>query len=198
MGIARIAQAQGRRQAARGGSSRSAYGLNSYADNLHFSSPLFLSASDCAILTCLDSPHPRPPPSRRALSFRRDDSSARSGTSFFPIMPPWIPFPSPASGSAACSSCSAASGCWFPHVRSQSLTGWGLTLLLIAVFPANIYMAVAHVQVHGFPSQPVDGMGAPAPSAAFDRRGALGDTDLAWNCRKEKSLEPNHVTTPAL
>jgi uncharacterized membrane protein len=34
----------------------------------------------------------------------------------------------------------------------QRAAGWGLLLLLVAVFPANIYMAAAHVQVHGFPA----------------------------------------------
>lgn len=31
---------------------------------------------------------------------------------------------------------------------------WGLIVLLLAIFPANIYMAVSGVQLHGFPSQP--------------------------------------------
>lgn len=32
--------------------------------------------------------------------------------------------------------------------------GWGLIALLIAVFPANIYMAVARVKVKGMPDKP--------------------------------------------
>lgn len=33
--------------------------------------------------------------------------------------------------------------------RWRQFAAWGLVLLLIAVFPANIYMAVAHVQYAG-------------------------------------------------
>jgi len=38
-------------------------------------------------------------------------------------------------------------GLMFPRWRSSA--AWGLVLLLIAVFPANIYMAVAHVPYAG-------------------------------------------------
>jgi uncharacterized membrane protein len=36
---------------------------------------------------------------------------------------------------------------------SRRLAAWGLVLLLIAVFPANIYMAVAHVHYAGLLGQ---------------------------------------------
>lgn len=71
---------------------------------------------------------------------------------FLPVMPPWIP---------AHRACILISGVFellggvgllVPLRPVQLATGWGLTLLLIAVFPANIYMAVAHVKVHGFPA----------------------------------------------
>ena len=73
---------------------------------------------------------------------------------FLPIMPPWIPFHL---------SCILISGVLellggfallIPARPIQLLAGWGLTLLFVAVFPANIYMAAAHVQIHGFPPQP--------------------------------------------
>ena len=77
---------------------------------------------------------------------------------FLPVMPPWIPF------HLACIRISGVFellggvgllvGLLIPARPIQLLTGWGLALLLVAVFPANIYMAVAHVKVHGFPSQP--------------------------------------------
>ena len=33
-------------------------------------------------------------------------------------------------------------------VRSRRLAGWGLLALLVAVFPANVYMALIHEQLH--------------------------------------------------
>lgn len=36
---------------------------------------------------------------------------------------------------------------------TRAVAGWGLILLLLAVFPANIYMAVADIKIGGFPSQ---------------------------------------------
>jgi uncharacterized membrane protein len=73
---------------------------------------------------------------------------------FLPIMPPWIPWPM---------ACIIVSGIFellggialcVPDVRIRKAGGIGLILLLVAVFPANIYMAMAHIQVHGIPSQP--------------------------------------------
>jgi uncharacterized membrane protein len=37
-------------------------------------------------------------------------------------------------------------------LRTRRWAGWGLVALYIAVFPANIYMAVANVQLHDMPS----------------------------------------------
>ena len=37
---------------------------------------------------------------------------------------------------------------------TRTVAGWGLVLLLLAVFPANIYMATAGIKIGGFPSQP--------------------------------------------
>jgi len=77
---------------------------------------------------------------------------------FLPVMPPWIPF------HLVCIQISGLFellgglglllGLLIPARAVQVLTGWGLALLLLAVFPANIYMALAHVKIHGFPSQP--------------------------------------------
>lgn len=36
---------------------------------------------------------------------------------------------------------------------TRSIAGWGLVFLLLAVFPANIYMATAGIKIGGFPSQ---------------------------------------------
>ena len=37
---------------------------------------------------------------------------------------------------------------------TRFVAGWGLVALLLAVFPANIYMALSGVKIFGFPSQP--------------------------------------------
>ncbi len=73
---------------------------------------------------------------------------------FLPVMPPWIPLHIPCIEISGVFELLGGIGLLIPIRPIQLLTGWGLTLLLIAVFPANIYMAVAHIQVHGFPSHP--------------------------------------------
>jgi uncharacterized membrane protein len=49
--------------------------------------------------------------------------------------------------------------------RTRRLAGYGLVALYIAVFPANIYMAVANVQLHDMPKWFVQ----PSPAALFAR-----------------------------
>jgi len=73
---------------------------------------------------------------------------------FLPVMPPWIPFPIPCILISGVFELLGGIGLLIPMRPIQFLAGWGLTLLLVAVFPANIYMAVANIKVHGFPSQP--------------------------------------------
>ena len=73
---------------------------------------------------------------------------------FLPVMPPWIPFPLPCIRISGVFELLGGVGLLLPLRRIQFLAGWGLTLLLVAVFPANIYMAMAHVKIHGFPPQP--------------------------------------------
>lgn len=38
------------------------------------------------------------------------------------------------------------------HPRTRRAAGWGLVSLYVAVFPANIYMAVENVQIVGLPA----------------------------------------------
>jgi uncharacterized membrane protein len=71
---------------------------------------------------------------------------------FLPIMPPQIPFPIACILVSGAAELLGAIGLVLPWRGVQVMTGWGLTLLLLAVFPANIYMAVAHVQIRGFPA----------------------------------------------
>lgn len=68
---------------------------------------------------------------------------------FLRIMPPWIPFHRACVFISGVFELMGGVGLLIPVRRVQVATGWGLTLLLIAVFPANIYMAVAHVQLPG-------------------------------------------------
>ena len=78
----------------------------------------------------------------------------RSPSLFLPIMPPFIPYPMPCI--LVSGICELAGGLGLlimePHV--QQVTGWGLVLLLLAVFPANIYMAVANIKIPGFAVEP--------------------------------------------
>lgn len=38
--------------------------------------------------------------------------------------------------------------------RVSRVAAWGLVALLVAVFPANLHMAMSGIQVDGFPSRP--------------------------------------------
>jgi uncharacterized membrane protein len=73
---------------------------------------------------------------------------------FLPIMPPQIPFP------VACILISGGAellggvGLLFPEGRVRIAAGWWLLALLVAVFPANIYMAAAHVKIPGLKIEP--------------------------------------------
>ena len=73
---------------------------------------------------------------------------------FLPVMPPWIPFHLPCIEIIGVFELLGGGGLLIPARPIQFLAGWGLALLLVAVFPANINMAMAHVKVHGFPPQP--------------------------------------------
>jgi uncharacterized membrane protein len=110
---------------------------------------------------------------------------------FLPVMPPWIPFHLPCILISGVFELLGGVGLLIPSRPIQILAGWGLTLLLFAVFPANIYMALAHVKVHDFPSQPW------VAWARLPLQPVLIVTVLwatrAWpgNCNKEKSSMPN-------
>ncbi len=62
-------------------------------------------------------------------------------------MPPWIPFHLLCIQVSGVLELLGGAGLLVPEPRAQALAGWGLALLLIAVFPANIYMATAGVQL---------------------------------------------------
>jgi uncharacterized membrane protein len=71
---------------------------------------------------------------------------------FMPIMPPWIPAPLVGIIISGIVELVCAVALLVPIGEIQRAAGIVLLLLLVAVFPANIYMAVAHVQINGFPS----------------------------------------------
>jgi len=73
---------------------------------------------------------------------------------FLPVMPPWIPLHIVCIQISGVFELLGGIGLLIPSHRIQFLAGWGLALLLVAVFPANIYMAMAQIQIHGFPPQP--------------------------------------------
>ena len=67
----------------------------------------------------------------------------RSTALYTAIMPPSLPFPLALvylSGIAE-----IAGGAGVAHPKTRRAAGWGLLALLVAVFPANIYMATSNV-----------------------------------------------------
>ena len=73
----------------------------------------------------------------------------RSPELFMQVMPPSIPFPMACVLISGVAELLGGAGLLIPVRSIQLLSGWGLTLLLLAVFPANIHMAVDNVRVNG-------------------------------------------------
>jgi uncharacterized membrane protein len=73
---------------------------------------------------------------------------------FLPLMPDWIPFHRHCILVSGICEILGGIGLLIPWRPIELTAGWGLTLLLVAVFPANVHMALAHVQIHGFPPEP--------------------------------------------
>jgi uncharacterized membrane protein len=72
---------------------------------------------------------------------------------FFPgtylrIMPTFLPWPGILIGVSGAAEIAGGLGLLFAGFRR--FAAYGLALLLVAVFPANVYMAVAHIPFHGF------------------------------------------------
>jgi uncharacterized membrane protein len=72
---------------------------------------------------------------------------------FLSIMPPWVPFPRACVLISGILELLGGAGLMIPVPQIRFFTAWGLVLLLIAVFPANIYMATAQVKIPGLPSK---------------------------------------------
>ncbi|RMF16502.1 MAG: DoxX family membrane protein [Candidatus Dadabacteria bacterium] len=72
--------------------------------------------------------------------------------SFEAIMPPWIPAHRLCVLISGVAEISGGIGLLLPRWRRSA--GWGLLALLVAVWPANIHMAINDVQVPGLPPAP--------------------------------------------
>ena len=76
----------------------------------------------------------------------------RTPEPFVKIVPPYLPSPYVLVYVSGLFEILGGLGLLVPATRL--IAGWGLIALLLAVFPANIYMATAGVKIGGFPSQP--------------------------------------------
>jgi uncharacterized membrane protein len=63
------------------------------------------------------------------------------------MMPPWVPWPELLQKVAGAAEVAGGLGILIPRFRRMA--GWGLLLLLVAVFPANLHLAL-----HGWPEAP--------------------------------------------
>ena len=63
---------------------------------------------------------------------------------YLTMMPPWVPDPATANALAGAAEVAGGVGLLIPRLRRPA--GWGLLVLLVAVFPANVQVAR-----HGWP-----------------------------------------------
>jgi len=71
---------------------------------------------------------------------------------YLKIMPPYIPYHLAMVYISGAAEIAGGVGLLIPPLRRTA--AWGLVALLIAVFPANLYMAMDHVQVGAAPMPP--------------------------------------------
>ena len=69
--------------------------------------------------------------------------------SYLKIMPPWIPWHLAMVYISGAAEIAGGIGLLIPGLRRAA--AWGLVALLVAVFPANVHMAVEHIQVTANP-----------------------------------------------
>jgi uncharacterized membrane protein len=62
------------------------------------------------------------------------------------IMPPWLPAPRLLVALSGAAEVAGGLGLLLPATRRAA--AWGLLALLVAVFPANVYMLQIHAQLH--------------------------------------------------
>ena len=90
---------------------------------------------------------------------------------FLKIVPPWIPMPAAAVLVSGLAEIAGGFGLLIPRLRRPA--AWGLAALLIAVFPANVYMATGNIQMTR----------TPLPSAFLWARLALQPLLIWWVLR---------------
>jgi len=90
---------------------------------------------------------------------------------FLKIVPPWIPMPAAAVLVSGLAEIAGGFGLLIPRLRRPA--AWGLAALLIAVFPANVYMATGNIQMTR----------TPLPSAFLWARLALQPPLIWWVLR---------------
>jgi len=79
------------------------------------------------------------------------------------IVPPWLPWPVGLVYLSGLAEILVGLGLLVP--RTRVLAAWGLVALLIAVFPANVYMATSGVVIQGAPGPIAD----PSPVGRWAR-----------------------------
>ena len=108
------------------------------------------------------------PPLARLLGIatRRDKMRVAGGVAFIvaslphffsperylPMMPPFVPNPRAMIYVSGVAELAGGIGLLIP--RTARLAAWGLVVLLVAIFPANIYVALSGVNAAGLPSSP--------------------------------------------
>ena len=66
---------------------------------------------------------------------------------YLKIMPPYLPLPLPLVYLSGAAEMICGASLFFPETRS--LAAWGIVLILIAVYPANIYMWTHNIKIAG-------------------------------------------------
>lgn len=82
---------------------------------------------------------------------------------FAQIVPPMLPYPLAFAYLSGVAEIALGVGLLIP--RTRKLAAWGVIALLIAVFPANVYMAVSDVTVTGVFGRTLD----PSPTVRWGR-----------------------------
>ena len=73
----------------------------------------------------------------------------RAPAAYLKIMPPYVPWPETMVYLSGIAEIAGGLGLLLPATRRWA--AWGLVALLIAVFPANIYMATNHIRIGASP-----------------------------------------------
>lgn len=79
------------------------------------------------------------------------------------IVPPWLPWPVGLVYLSGLAEILVGVGLLIP--RTRTIAAWGLVALLVAVFPANVYMATSGVVIQGAPGPIAD----PSPVGRWAR-----------------------------